>query len=79
MICTYVIAISDNDRCITCLHCGLTSWNEKDVRNHYCSYCREFHDDKEKGSPSPSPSPLLLSENPAQADFFADCLFADWS
>jgi hypothetical protein len=77
MICTYVIAISDNGRCITCLDCGLTSWNENDVRNRYCSYCREFHDDKEKESPSQFSQ--FSAESPAQAYFFADCLFADWS
>jgi hypothetical protein len=60
---------------ITCLDCGLTSWNEDNVRNRYCPVCSKFHDDKEKESLSPE----LSTESPAQADFFADCLFGDWS
>jgi hypothetical protein len=64
----------NSGKSITCLDCGLTSWNENDVRNRYCNYCRKFHDDKEKESqPSPEPS----AESTAQV--FADCLYADWS
>jgi hypothetical protein len=58
---------------ITCLDWGLTSWNENDVRNRYCNYCRKCHDDKENESRSPE----LSAESPAQV--FADCLYADWS
>jgi hypothetical protein len=76
MIPTYVIATSGHSKCITCLDCGWTSWNENDVRNRYCRYCGEFHNDKEK---EPQPSPELSAESPAQADFFADCIYADWS
>jgi hypothetical protein len=41
MIPTYVIG--GYGRNITCLDCGLTSWNQNDVRERYCPVCREFH------------------------------------
>jgi ribosomal protein L37E len=31
---------------ITCLICGRTSWNKKDVEYKYCGYCHKFHDDR---------------------------------
>jgi hypothetical protein len=45
MIPTYVIGAYG--KCITCLDCGLTSWNPNDVAERYCGGCHEFHDDKE--------------------------------
>jgi hypothetical protein len=73
MIAAYVIM--NGGKSITCFDCGLTSWNENNVREHYCPVCREFHDEKENRARPPELSP----ESPAQADLFADCLFADWS
>jgi hypothetical protein len=67
--------IMNSGKSITCLDCGLTSWNEKNVRNRYCPVCRKFHDDKETESLFPE----FSTESPAQTDSFADCLFADWS
>lgn len=35
----------DEGECsITCYRCGLTSWNENDVRALYCGNCHEFHE-----------------------------------
>jgi hypothetical protein len=57
MIPTYVIG--GYGRNITCLDCGLTSWHPEEVRQRYCHFCREFHDDKEKkarpGNPAQDP------------------------
>jgi hypothetical protein len=67
MIPTYVIG--GDGKNILCLDCGLTSWNENDVRSRYCPVCREFHDDKEmKARP-----PEFSAERRAQD------LFSDWS
>jgi hypothetical protein len=43
MIPTYVIM--NGGQSITCLDCGLTSWNENDVRERYCPVCRKFYDE----------------------------------
>jgi hypothetical protein len=67
MILTYVIG--GDGKNILCLDCGLTSWNENDVRSRYCPVCREFHDDKEMKAGGP---PELSDENPAQGDSFSD-------
>lgn len=45
MILTYVIGCYG--KCITCLDCGMTSWNPSDVEKRYCGNCHEFHDYKE--------------------------------
>jgi hypothetical protein len=34
-----------NPPSITCLVCGLTSWNANDVENRYCGFCHRFHED----------------------------------
>jgi hypothetical protein len=38
---TYSIAAKGEN--ITCFKCGMTSWNENDVRERYCGNCHEFH------------------------------------
>ncbi len=40
----------DGTGCITCFTCGYTSWNDNDVKNHYCGFCRVFLDDPEPDS-----------------------------
>lgn len=43
---TYEI-ITDKDtgsKGITCLDCGLTSYNEHDIEQKYCGNCHEFHE-----------------------------------
>jgi hypothetical protein len=60
----------NDGKSITCLDCGLTSWNPYDVIRRYCGVCHKFHDDKEKEA---SPSPNLFAESPAQDAFY------DWT
>lgn len=36
--------ISDDGKSITCLHCGMKSFNINDVNNLYCGRCHKFHD-----------------------------------
>ena len=31
---------------IKCLKCGMTSWNENDVKYLYCGNCHAFHEDQ---------------------------------
>lgn len=38
---TYVV----QGQSITCLICGLTSYNRADVATKYCSHCKRFHED----------------------------------
>jgi hypothetical protein len=38
-------AISADGKSITCLRCHSTSYNPKDVAQHYCGRCKVFHDD----------------------------------
>ena len=41
---TYEIVSTKEDGLgIRCLICGMTSWNENDVREKYCGNCRQFH------------------------------------
>lgn len=35
--------IGSDGRSITCLTCFRQSWNQNDVRNLYCGYCKRFH------------------------------------
>lgn len=35
---------------ITCMTCGMTSWNPGDVKNRYCGKCHVFHEDAAVGS-----------------------------
>jgi hypothetical protein len=42
---SYIIAADGNS--ITCVRCGLTSYNANDVAQRYCAKCKLFH--KEKG------------------------------
>lgn len=37
--------IAATGRTITCLHCGVTSHNQNDVRERYCGNCHKFHED----------------------------------
>jgi hypothetical protein len=30
---------------ITCLKCNKTSYYAEDIRNKYCGYCKEFHEE----------------------------------
>jgi hypothetical protein len=41
---TYKLATNGTDDCITCLVCGMTSWNPNDVKYKYCGNCHQFHD-----------------------------------
>jgi len=44
--------ISPGGQSITCLACGLTSYNPHDVREHYCGGCHRFlHDAKASVDP----------------------------
>jgi hypothetical protein len=36
-------ALRDDGHAITCLRCGLTSWNKNDVENLFCGMCNKFH------------------------------------
>lgn len=42
---TYDIVRAGNCVGILCLICGLTSWNPRDVEQHFCVRCGLFHDD----------------------------------
>jgi len=45
----YVIALVDGRTwSITCLACGLTSFNLTDVTVKYCGACHVFHEDQQK-------------------------------
>ncbi len=35
--------ISEDGKSITCLKCGMTSYNENDVKYLYCGNCHGFH------------------------------------
>lgn len=35
--------LRDDGHAITCLRCGLTSWNKNDVENLFCGMCDKFH------------------------------------
>lgn len=37
--------LGDDKKSITCKRCNRTSYNENDVRYHFCAYCGIFHDD----------------------------------
>ncbi|MEW6304386.1 MAG: hypothetical protein AB1705_12990 [Verrucomicrobiota bacterium] len=39
---TYSIGL--DERSITCLVCGMTSWNLNDVTHLYCGKCHQFHE-----------------------------------
>lgn len=41
----YTFHIDLNGPSITCKICGLTSFNNSDVINHYCAHCHVSHDD----------------------------------
>ncbi len=42
---TYEIVENDKgQKGIKCLYCGLTSWNENDIKNLYCENCHKFHE-----------------------------------
>lgn len=42
---TYTIGRRDSEPAIICLCCGLNSTNENDILNHYCGFCKAYHDD----------------------------------
>lgn len=43
----YVVSFTDgNTLSITCLICGMTSFNPTDVEQKYCGHCHVFHDAK---------------------------------
>ena len=42
----YAIAVTDGRvRTITCLRCGLSSFNQNDIDQKYCGHCHVFHED----------------------------------
>lgn len=41
---TYRISHADGRQTITCLVCGMTSYNENDVNHRFCGHCNKFHD-----------------------------------
>lgn len=41
---TYRIRERKGQWTITCLVCGMTSYNENDVKYQYCGKCSQFHD-----------------------------------
>lgn len=43
---TYEIVRENGRVGIHCFYCGLTSWSEQDVDNHYCGRCGTWHDDR---------------------------------
>jgi hypothetical protein len=42
---SYTIEHSSHSACITCHHCGYTSYNYNDVVERYCGKCKRFHAD----------------------------------
>ena len=62
--------IMNGGKSITCLDCGLTSWNPYDVIRRYCGVCHKFHGEDEKEALL---SPELFAESPVLDPFF------DWS
>lgn len=43
----YVVALTDGTTLsITCLICGLTSFNPTDVEQKYCGSCHVFHEER---------------------------------
>lgn len=37
--------ILEDGKAIKCRRCGMTSYSQKDVENHFCGRCRVSHDD----------------------------------
>lgn len=49
---------------ITCSQCGLTSYNENDIRERYCGRCHKFHKHESDYSfVPPSRDPAVTPEN----------------
>lgn len=46
----YTIRKTDDSTSIYCHTCRHESFNKFDVNNHYCGYCKVFHDDAEMAS-----------------------------
>jgi hypothetical protein len=42
---TYVIGVRGGAPGIVCLCCGLGSSNAGDIKERYCGFCKEFHDE----------------------------------
>jgi hypothetical protein len=42
---THTFRIAADGNSITCLKCGMRSYNHHDVEQHYCGHCHVFHDD----------------------------------
>ncbi len=52
----YVIAhVDGHTSTITCLTCGLTSFNPTDLAEKYCGACHVFHEDPVLPSSAPAP------------------------
>ncbi len=47
----YVVALVDTTLSITCLVCGMTSFNVTDVAQKYCGNCHRFHEDVPRDTP----------------------------
>jgi len=40
---TFIISNKNNQECITCLICNMTSYNPNDIKFEYCGNCNQFH------------------------------------
>jgi len=40
--------VSEDGTSITCHTCGMTSFNQNDVKNRYCGKCHKFHESYER-------------------------------
>lgn len=54
--------ISEDGSSITCLKCGLTSFNSFDVKEKYCGHCSVFHDEKSWDDHGPPTVSFLILE-----------------
>ena len=43
---TYKINDAGSHPSITCLRCGMTSYNPNDILYRYCGNCHKFHEEK---------------------------------
>lgn len=41
----FTFEIWDKPTAIHCRICGATSYNDGDIKHHYCAWCHTFHDD----------------------------------
>lgn len=48
---TYTIGRRAGQPGIVCLCCGLGSSNPRDIEEHYCGFCHEFHSEESEVTP----------------------------